>query len=138
MTPILWGRWQNRFFLLGTVGILITIFYGFLFHNYTTPLAVLGYVFLFGLGWDILYQAIVSFRWDGDWPTIFQIGSGVLEGVWVWVLAHYLGLPGVGRGLLLVQFLLQYTTVWLAIFIITQGPLRALLPRWRYYGGKWF
>jgi hypothetical protein len=137
MTPLLWGRWQNRLFLLGSVGVLITLAYGFLFHNYSTPLAVLGYVFLFGLGWDVLYQAIVSFRWDADWPTPFQIGAGVLEGVWVWLLLHYLGLPGVDRALLLAQFIAQYATVWLAIFTITQGPLRALLPRWRYRGGQW-
>lgn len=138
MTPTLWGRWQNRFFLLGTVGVLITLCYGLLFHNFTTPLAILGYVFLFGLGWDMLYQAIVSYRWDGDWPTLFQIGAGLLEGVWVWILAHYIGLPGVSHSLLLAQFIPHYATVWLVIFTITQGPLRALLPRWRYFGGQWF
>ncbi len=138
MTPTLWGRWQNRFFLLGTFGLLVTLLYGFIYQNYTTPLAVLGYVFLFGLGWDIIYQAIVHLRWDGDWPTSFQIAAGVLEGVWVWVLVHYIGLPYVDKNLPLRQFIPHYGTVWLVIFIITQGPLRALLPRWRYYGGKWF
>lgn len=138
MTPTLWGRWQTRLFLLGTVGVLITLCFGLLFRTFTTPLAVLGYVFLFGLGWDILYQAIVSFRWDGDWPSIFQIGAGVLEGVWIWILAHYVGFPGVNRSLLLWQFIPHYATVWLAVFTLSQGPLRALLPRWRCRGGQWF
>jgi hypothetical protein len=138
MTPTLWGRWQSRCFLLGTVGVLITLGFGLFFPSFTSLLAVLGYVLVFGLGWDILYQAIVSLRWDGDWPTLFQIGAGLLEGVWVWILAHAIGLPGVSRSLSPAQFVAYYATVWLAIFIITQGPLRALLPRWRYRGGQWF
>ncbi len=137
MTPILWGRWQTRIILLGTVGVLITLLFCLLFGTFTTPFAVLGYVLLFGLGWDVLYQAILSFRWDADWPTLFQIGAGVLEGAWVWLLAHYVGLPGVSRSLLLSQFLAQYVSIWLAIFLITQGPVRALAPRWRYRGGQW-
>jgi hypothetical protein len=27
MTPTLWGRWQSRFFLLGTFGVVITGFF---------------------------------------------------------------------------------------------------------------
>lgn len=138
VTPTLWGRWQSRFFLLGTVGVLVTLGFGLLFHTFTALLAVLGYMLLFGLGWDILYQAIVSLRWDRDWPTLFQIGAGLLEGVWVWILAYFIGLPGVSRSLLLAPFLPYYVTVWLASFVITQGLLRALLPRWRYRGGQWF
>jgi hypothetical protein len=138
MTPTLWGRWQSRFFLLGTVGVVITLCFGLLFHDFTTLLAVLGYMLVFGLGWDILYQMIVSFRWDGDWPTLFQIGAGLLEGAWLWIVVHYIGLPGVSRSLLLVQFIPQYAAVWFACFVLTQGPLRALLPRWRYRGGQWF
>src|SRR5690348_10625477 len=128
MTPTLWGRWQNRFFLLGTAGVIVTLIYGFFYQNYTTPLAILGYVFLFGLGWDIIYQAIVHMRWDGDWPTAFQIGAAVLEGAWVWVLLHYVHLPYVDPNLPWWKFLPHYGTVWLVVFTISQGPLRAFLP----------
>jgi len=138
MTPTLWGRWQTRFFLLGTVGVMITLPFCLIFQNVTTPFAVLGYVLLFGLGWDVLYQATLSFRWDGDWPTVFQVAAGLIEAALIWLLAHSVGLPGVDPVLGLGQFLAQYGSIWLAIFIITQGPLRALLPRWRYRGGQWF
>ena len=47
----------------------MTLCSGLLFHTFTPSLAVLGYLLLFGLGWDILYQAIVGLRWNRDWPT---------------------------------------------------------------------
>ncbi len=147
MTPTLLGRWETRFFLLATVGAAITAIVGLLVHDFVTPFLVLGYVFLFGLAWDALYQVIITFRWDRDWPTAFQAVAGIGEGALVWVLTHYvhlpglpyIGLPGVPASALpFPVFIGMYASIWGVIFIITQGPLRTFLVRWRYQGGEWF
>jgi hypothetical protein len=145
MTPTLMGRWQTRLLLLGTSGLIISALFGVIFglifgwtlQTFLMPLIVLGYVALFGLFWDILYQFTLSFRWDQDWPTVFQVAAGIIEGILVWLLIHFVGLPGVDQSLLLSQFIPDYACVWLSIFIISQGPLRVVLPRWRYRGGQW-
>ena len=31
----------------------------------------------------------------------------------------------------------QDVAVWLAVFLIAQGPIRIFFPRWRYRGGRW-
>ncbi len=147
MTPTLLGRWETRFFLLATVGVIITLIVGLLVHNFATPFLVLGYVFLFGLAWDALYQFIITFRWDRDWPTTFQVLAGIVEGALVWLLVHYVqfpglpyaGLPGVPSSAMpFPVFISMYASIWLITFIIAQGPLRTVLVRWRYEGGEWF
>jgi hypothetical protein len=138
MTPTLLGRWENRLLLMGLVGAVISLLFGLFYHDLKTPFIVLGYVIVFGFGWDALYQGLLSFRWDHDWPTVFQVLAGILEGAFVWILAHYVGLPGVDPAFRFAQFLPHYTMIWLCVFIISQGPIRVLLPRWRYRGGEWF
>jgi len=145
MTPTLFGRWQTRILLLMTAGLLVTLFFGWLYHDYLTPLSILAYVLVIGLGWDMLYQFLQTFRWDEDWPVIFQLFTGIAEAVLIWSLiklvpwdlfgqAH---LPGVNSSLTFVQFVYHYFVVWLSVLLCTQGPLRIIFPPWRFYGGQW-
>jgi hypothetical protein len=144
VTPTLLGRWETRFFLFAIIGGLISLVVSLFLSGFKTPLVltpfiVLGYVFLFGLVWDAIYQNILYFRWDRDWPTTFQVLAGIAEGALVWLLIHYVGLPGVSSSALpLPIFLIHYGSIWLTIFVVTQGPLRIVLPRWRFRGGEWF
>ncbi len=143
MTPTLFGRWQTRVFLLGTYGILITLFFGWWFNqddpnSYTTTWSVLGYVLLFGFFWDLLYHFLQRFRWDSDWPPAYQFAAAIVEAVFLWIvllLEQYITLPGVGR-LTLTQFLAHYWTVWIVIFLLSQSAMRLRFPRWRYNGGE--
>lgn len=136
MTPTLMGRWQTRTLLLGTVGLLITLLFVLLYGS-TAFLLVLLYVWLFGLVWDVIYIALQQFRWDRDWPSAFVVMNGVLEGLLVWVLITYLGLPGIPAGLVPVGlFIVHYGLVWLAVFLMSEGPLRAIFPFWRFHGGR--
>lgn len=133
MTPTLLGRWQIRLFLLSTVGLVISFLVGWIIGNLRLPLLALCFVLVVGCILDVLYQYIQSFRWDRDWPTIFQVGAGVLEGLLVWFL-----LAVVSRLMIPIPvFLSQYVSIWLVIFVLTQGPLRTLSPKWRYQGGEW-
>jgi hypothetical protein len=137
MTPTLLGRWQIRFFLLATVGLVISLIVSQSVGN-SVPLFALLYVLLFGLVWDVIYQFITSFRWDRDWPTSFQVAAGVIEGALVWGLILTKKLPGVAEPPPFIVFLIQYGAIWLSIFVLTQGPLRVIWLKWRYQGGQWF
>jgi hypothetical protein len=136
LTPTLIGRWQTRTLLLWTVGLLITLLFVALFAS-SAFIFVLFYVWLFGLAWDALYIALQHFRWDRDWPSAFGVINGFLEGALIFLLVAFIGLPGlptgsVGIGL----FIAHYGLVWLSIFLLAQGPLRALFPFWRFHGGR--
>jgi hypothetical protein len=149
MTPTLLGRWQIRFFLLGTVGVIVALVTGKLVGDVagvpslsygitTLPLFVLLYVFVQGVILDLLYQYIISYRWDRDWPTPFQVAAGIFEGVLLWILIQFLPLPGVDRTKLpLLVYFAQYAITWFCIFVLTQGMLRVLWPNWHYHGGQW-
>lgn len=157
MTPTLFGRWQTRIFLLATYGLLVTFFFGWWFSDYElslawptasvldvlrefqTVLSVLGYVLLFGLFWDMLYNFMQRFRWDSDWPPTYQFGAAVVEVIFLWIilfpLESYIPVPGVGA-LSLTGFLAHYWTVWIVIFLLSQSAMRIWFPRWRYNGGE--
>ena len=143
MTLTLLGRWQTRLLLLGTVGLIVTVIFGRIFGDMLTPLALLGYMLALGFGWDMLYQYLQSWRWDRDWPPAFQLAAGICEGLFVWGLIQagrsiFGGLPGVAASLTALWFGAHYGTVWLVMFLGTQGPLRIIFPRWRYRGGQWW
>ncbi len=137
MTPTLWGRWQIRLFLLGTVGLIIALII-YLLVKSTVPLYALLYVFLFGLVWDVIYQIITSFRWDRDWPTSFQVAAGIFEGAILWAVMVTGKLPGIAHPPPFIVYLIEYAAIWLSIFLLTQGPLRIFSIHWRYQGGQWF
>jgi hypothetical protein len=137
MTPTLLGRWQTRLLLLATIGLLVTLIFGRIYGDFRTPLAVLAYVLLFGFVWDILYNFLQTFRWDHDWPPAFQLLAGIGEGLFLWVLLVWVGLPGANPPPTLGQFVAHYGTVWVTTFLASQGLLRIIFPRWRYQGGQW-
>jgi hypothetical protein len=137
MTPTLFGRIQTRFLLLFSVGFIITLLWAIFAYLWTgqllgflSPLIILIFVALAGIGWDILYTFAQRFRWDRDWPPFLQWVAGFLEMWPAWVLGFLLGVPWW-------LFLLHYWTVFTAVYIMTQGPMRILFPRWRFRGGQW-
>ena len=146
MTPTLLGRWQTRFLLLITIGFVVTLYFGWHFSDYITPLALLAYVIIIGFGWDILYNFLQRYRWDHDWPPAFQLFAGIWEGVFLWFLLRAIvswklfgasSLPGIAPDLTLGMFLAHYGTVWFLTFLASQSLLRIIFPRWRFYGGEW-
>ena len=86
MTPTLYGRWQTRWFLLITIGFPITfILLGLHLLNTSSNAEVyfwvIGYLGLFGILWDILYDRLQQLMWDHDWPGLFQFFANIAEGV---------------------------------------------------------
>jgi hypothetical protein len=147
MTPTLIGRWQTRLLLFATLGILVTLPFalGYI-GSPQSPVffAVLGYVALFGLAWDAVYTYIQKFRWDRDWPAVFQLAAGVWEALFLLFLIKLQAglnvnfLAGIPQDLALSWFAAHYSCVWLAIFIASQSLMRILFPRWRFRGGRLF
>ena len=148
MTPTLPGRWQTRVVLLWTIGLIVTIFYMWVFGTlrlgpsnprfWLLP-ALLGYVTLIGLLWDVLYNYLTQFRWDRDWPLAFHFVAGIIEGVLILILFRFNLLPGVryedGDWW---RFLLHYGTIWFITYWWVFGPQRVVQPRWRFNGGEVF
>lgn len=62
MTPTLFGRWQTRLLLLATVGVLVSLPFavGWIGSSANSVYFwILGYVAIFGLGWDMLYNLVI-------------------------------------------------------------------------------
>ena len=136
MTPVLLGRWQTRVFLLATLGAIVAAIFA-LTHSDEAFFIVLAFVALLGLGWDVLYMGLQQFRWDRDWPTSFQLAAGIVEGVLVFLILEFVGLPGIDKGAIGIGiYAAHYGSTWLVVFLCTQGPMRVLVPRWRYNGGR--
>lgn len=143
MTPTLLGRWQTRLLLLATVGVLVTLPFALGIigpGSNSVYFWILAYIAVFGLGWDVLYNYLQTFRWDRDWPGAFQLLAGIWEFVVVGCgtkLFGWLPLPMPKEDLPLGWFVFHYSLVWLAVYIASQSLMRLLFPRWRFRGGQW-
>ena len=140
MTPTLFGRWQTRLLLLATVGSLITLPFAFGIIGSganSVYFLVLVYIAIFGLVWDIIYNYLQKFRWDRDWPAVYQLIAGIWEGIFLLLFKSFkLPLPGL-EDLVISSFIFHYSLVWLGIFAASQSLMRILFPRWRFRGGQW-
>lgn len=140
MTPTLFGRWQTRLLLLATVGVLITLPFsvGIIGPGASSEFFwIVGYVALFGLLWDVLYNYLQKFRWDRDWPGAFQLLAGIWEAIFIACVVKLFGLPNVPRELPINGFIFHYSLVWLGVYITSQTLMRIVFPRWRFKGGQW-
>jgi hypothetical protein len=143
MTPTLFGRWQTRLFLLATVGIIVTLPFAIgLIGGAAGPIYfwILAYVAIFGIIWDIVYDQIQKYRWDRDWPAVYQLFAGIWEMIFIFCgvkLFAFLPIPLPKEELSPFVFLLHYSAVWLAAFIASQSLMRIIFVRWRFRGGQW-
>ncbi|MBD2184738.1 hypothetical protein H6S82_08675 [Planktothrix sp. FACHB-1355] len=141
MTPTLFGRWQTRLLLFGTVGLAITLPFalGIIGSGAdSTYFWVIGYITVFGLGWDIVYNYLQKFRWDRDWPGAFQLVAGIWEAIFFILIVKILRLPLPGvTNIDIASFLGHYSLVWLGVYLASQSIMRILFPRWRFRGGQW-
>jgi len=137
MTPSLFGRLQTRFVLVVVVGlpwtVIVTVLSAVLAgESYAdtfgvTSEALLLVLVLGLLLWEPLYHALQQLRWEKDWPTVLGLVTGLNEGLLVWLLLGEVD-P--------LAFLVHFVSTWLLIWFVLHGPLRAVVPRWRYRGGR--
>lgn len=142
MLPTLTGRIQTRIFLLALVGglwtLLITPFLPGvtdLSEGYRNTFAVLLAVIVLGILWEFVYHALQQFRWEKDWPTLFGLVTGVNEGVLIWVLLVQGWIPGVTM-VTGAAFVILFSSIWLWVWLVANGPMRVPFLHWRFRGGR--
>ena len=143
MVPTLLGRIQTRLVLLAVVGGLVTAALAPLLpvpaplaDRYQAAYVVLAAVAALGLGWELIYHVVMQWRWEKDWPTLLGLLTIVPEGILVWVAVRAGWLPGLPGPVPLDGFALDLATVWLAVWLVANGPLRVPFVRWRFRGGR--
>jgi hypothetical protein len=138
--PTLAGRIQTRLFLLATVGLLWTIVVVPVLPKrgastttvYTTSVLTLFVVAFLGCGWELLYHFIQQYRWEKDWPVLYLLVQGIPEGVLAFMVVD--GLIPLGPSA--VTFFFHFVTTWILVWLSAIGPLRMVLIRWRFRGGR--
>lgn len=144
MTYSLAGRIQTRILIFAVLGGLWTALITPILPtrlplggSYRLSFTVLGLTILLGVLWELLYHLLQQFRWDKDWPTVFSLVAGLPEGLLLWLLLEgelwFWDVPVTGRA-----YWLLFGSSWLVLWAALSGPIRVLLVRRRWRGGRLF
>jgi len=143
MVPTLFGRIQTRLWLLAGIGGLITVLLtpvlpmqAFLADKYRATFVVLGAVAVIGIVWELVYHLLMQWRWEKDWPTLFGLVTAIPEGLLVGFLATQGLLPFLPGPVAPSVFAVHFVVVWLAVWLVANGPMRVPFIRWRFRGGR--
>jgi hypothetical protein len=143
VVPILLGRIQTRLFLLALVGSAATALItpvlpvdAPLAERYRVTFLVLATVAVLGVGWEALYHLLMQFRWEKDWPSLFGLVTMVPEGVVVWLVLRSGAVPFLDVPPPFAAFTLHFSVVWVAVWLVANGPMRVPFLRWRFRGGR--
>jgi len=141
--PTLGGRIQTRLFLLAVVGGLVTLIIGPILPIsvplhvvYRDTFVILAAVAVLGIGWECLYHFLMQWRWEKDWPTMFGLLTAIPEGVLIWVLLKQKLIPGIVGTVPWQAYVIDFALVWLAVWLVANGPMRVPFIRWRFHGGR--
>jgi hypothetical protein len=150
MLPTLNGRIQTRIFMLVVFGSVITFVltpllpgpFGFDSESYKVTYRILATVLVLGLVWELIYHFIQQFRWEKDWPTMFGLITAINEGALVWLFLDQGWIPGIDApphgfpASVFWAFFIDFSVIWLVIWVWTNGPMRVPFIRWRFFGGR--
>jgi hypothetical protein len=143
MLPTLAGRIQTRIALLAVIGGLVTAVLcpvlpvsAPLADRYRNGFVVLAAVVVLGIGWELIYHFLMQWRWEKDWPTLFGLITLVPEGLLLWLLLSAGLVPGIAGTVPAPAFCIQFLAVWLAVWLVANGPMRVPFIRWRFRGGR--
>jgi hypothetical protein len=141
--PTLGGRIQTRLVLLSVVGGIVTLIIGPLLPIsaplsvvYQNTFVILAAVAILGIAWEFLYHFLMQWRWEKDWPTLFGLLTAIPEGVLVWLLLRADAIPGINGTVPTSAFVIDFAVVWLAVWLVANGPMRVPFIRWRFHGGR--
>jgi len=139
MTPTLIGRWQTRIALLATIGVVWTVLItpllpgngAALIDTYRLTLLALAINAVVGaVVWDPIYHGLQQFRYEKDWPSLFALLTGINEGVTTWFVLRRFGTVPTS------SFVVLFASTWLLIWLVVVGPIRVVLLRRRFRGGR--
>jgi hypothetical protein len=151
--PTLNGRIQTRIFLVGVVGSIWTLIItpvvalfvdgdptlGDVYH---VTFEILALVLILGIGWEFVYEFLMQFRWEKDWPTMFGYLTGINEGILVYVVADKLGSNPDTEwraylgAVTIVPFLVHFVSTWIVINLFAGNFMKMIFIRWRFKGGR--
>lgn len=123
------------------IGLPIGLCFGLMLGNVLKALVWLGLALGLGLLLDPLYHYWQHRRWDRDWPTLYMVLAGSVEGSLLWLFLQVVTrwpLEALRSFFALTdtQFLRMYGTIWLAMFLANLGLLPIFFPYRRFKGGK--
>jgi hypothetical protein len=122
MTPTLTGRIETRIILNLAIAMPILFLFG---------MANIFFIMLaLGISLDLVYTNIQYKRWNGDWPHLYTLISGIIEGAFLWIIVSFISEVSFQR------YLFVYTTIWILIFISQAVILNIIFPYRRFLGGK--
>ena len=151
MTPTLIGRIQTRILVILLIGVPWTLLFGLVIpadlgsqgrieslgsiyqHMFLALLVVLvlGVVI-----WDSVWHFLQQYRWENDWPILFALLVVIPEGILAYVALRLIGLETDGVGIGLGGFIAHILTTWILMWLFLIGPIRAVLIRYRFRGGR--
>jgi hypothetical protein len=160
--PTLNGRIQTRIFLVVVVGgiwtaIITPVVRLFVDDDamgspslgdvYTVTYTVLAIVLVLGIGWELVYQVLMQFRWEKDWPTFFGYLTGINEGIAAYLVAKALAVDPTEtagaaewrillEGLTVAPFLVDFISTWIVIQLFAGNYMKMIFLRWRFKGGR--
>jgi hypothetical protein len=141
--PTLGGRIQTRIALLVMTGGLVTLIITPLLPisaqlpaAYQDTFVILAAVAVLGIGWECLYHFAMQWRWEKDWPTLFGLATAFPEGLVIWLLPTAGLIPGITGPVPWPAFVMDFAVVWLAVWLVANGPMRVPFVRWRFHGGR--
>ena len=89
-------------------------------------------VALVGILWECFYHFLQQYRWEKDWPILFGLLEGIPEGIVAFLLIRLVLDPPPSA----LTFFLHYGTTWVLVWMVAVGPLRVVLLRWKFAGGR--
>jgi hypothetical protein len=144
--PTLLGRIETRIFALALIGSIAQLIFSPILPGipdgadlskvYKITFGVLIATIVLGIVWEFVYHALMQFRWEKDWPTLFGFITVVNEGALVWFLIKADVVPWVPKGLPFSTFVVDFLIVWMLTFLFVNGPMRVPFVRWRHRGGR--
>jgi hypothetical protein len=141
--PTLGGRIQTRIILLAFVGGVVTLIITPLLPipaplsaAYQDTFVILAAVAVLGIGWECVYHFLMQWRWEKDWPTLFGLLTAIPEAVLIWFLLSAGLIPGITGTVPGAAFVIDFALVWLAVWLVANGPMRVPFIRWRFHGGR--
>lgn len=169
MTPIFFGRIQTRIFVSLIIGglwtLIITPFLFFtppggdspsfafaldsmggdspLLNTYKLTFAALIITTVFGsLVWEPIYHGLMQFRWEKDWPALFNLLQVFPEGLTTFLLLQIPALNPISANadgdafVPVPAYIFIFATTWIVTWLFANGPMKIFFLRWRFSGGR--
>jgi len=170
VTPILLGRIQTRIYVSLVVGglwtLIITPFLlidppgpqgltlaaglddmldrSGLVETYKLTFAALLITTIFGcLVWEPLYHGVMQFRWEKDWPALFNLLQVFPEALTTFLLLHVSWLNPLpdldfdkSQFVPVPAYLFLFFSTWIVTWLFANGPMKIFFIRWRFNGGR--